>query len=90
MYDCLKDGETYQAPLHVTFELEIKDESGKSELLEERVYMGDVPVMTPRATFIINGAERVIISQLHRTPGICFEAGKSTTNKTLCTLSNYS
>ena len=83
MYDCLKDGESYQAGLHVTFELEIKDENGKSELFEERVFMGDIPVMTPRATFIINGAERVIISQLHRTPGICFEAGKSTSNKTL-------
>ena len=83
MYDCLKDGESYQAPLHVTFKLEIKEENGHLETIEERVFMGDIPVMTPRATFIINGAERVIISQLHRTPGICFEAGKSTTNKTL-------
>ena len=45
--------------------------------------MGDIPMMTDRATFVINGAERVIISQLHRTPGICFEKSKSTANKTL-------
>ena len=83
MYDCLKDGETYCSPLHVTYRLENKSAGGKGEVLEERVFMGDIPMMTDRATYIINGAERVIISQLHRTPGICFETSKSTTGRTL-------
>ncbi len=63
-----RDGETYSAPLYVWFELE--DESGTKE---ERVYMGELPLMTSRGTFVINGAERVVVSQLHRSPGICFE-----------------
>ena len=63
-----RDGETYSAPLYVWFEL--KDETGTKE---ERVYMGELPLMTTRGTFVINGAERVVVSQLHRSPGICFE-----------------
>ncbi|MFT5189572.1 MAG: DNA-directed RNA polymerase subunit beta [Verrucomicrobiales bacterium] len=63
-----RDGETYSAPLYVWFDL--KDESGTKE---ERVYMGELPLMTTRGTFVINGAERVVVSQLHRSPGICFE-----------------
>ena len=84
MIDCLKDGETYAVPLHVTFRLENKSATdAKGEIIEDRVYMGDIPMMTDRATFVINGAERVIISQLHRTPGICFEKSKSTAGRTL-------
>ncbi|MCM8538514.1 MAG: DNA-directed RNA polymerase subunit beta [Lentisphaeraceae bacterium] len=84
MIDCLKDGETYSVPLHVTFRLENKAAAdAKGEIIEDRVYMGDIPMMTDRATFVINGAERVIISQLHRTPGICFESSKSTQGRTL-------
>ncbi len=63
-----RDGETYSAPLYVWFQLE--DETGTKE---ERVYMGELPLMTSRGTFVINGAERVVVSQLHRSPGICFE-----------------
>ena len=63
-----RDGETYSAPLYVWFDL--KDETGTKE---ERVYMGELPLMTSRGTFVINGAERVVVSQLHRSPGICFE-----------------
>ena len=66
--DCIKDGETYCSPLHVSFKI---DDKGKK--VEEIVYFGDLPMMTDRGTFVINGAERVIISQLHRSPGICFE-----------------
>ncbi len=62
------DGQTFSAPLHVIYVL--KDEKGAKE---ERVYMGEVPLMTPQGTFVINGAERVVVSQLHRSPGICFE-----------------
>src|SRR6187397_1363521 len=63
-----RDGETFSAPLYVTFTL--KDEQGTKE---ERVYMGELPLMTERGTFVINGAERVVVSQLHRSPGVCFE-----------------
>jgi DNA-directed RNA polymerase subunit beta len=65
---CQIDGETYSAPLYVTFRY--KDERSTKE---ERVYMGEIPLMTKSGTFIINGAERVVVSQLHRSPGICFE-----------------
>jgi DNA-directed RNA polymerase subunit beta len=84
MVDCLKDGDTFSSSLHVTFRLvnkAAKDTQG--EVIEDRVFMGDIPMMTDRATFVINGAERVIISQLHRTPGICFESSKSTAGRTL-------
>ena len=84
MVDCLKDGDTFAVPLHVTFRLENKAAAeAKGEIIEDRVYMGDLPMMTDRATFVINGAERVIISQLHRTPGICFESSRSTAGRTL-------
>ncbi len=63
-----REGQTYSAPLHVTFHL--PEEKG---LKEEKVYMGELPLMTPQGTFVINGAERVVVSQLHRSPGICFE-----------------
>jgi len=66
--ECLREGITYGAPLHVTFLL--KDEKGTKE---EKVFMGELPLMTPQGTFVINGAERVIVSQLHRSPGLAFE-----------------
>src|SRR5437868_3213625 len=64
-----REGQTYSAPLHVTFQL--KEEKGTKE---EKVYMGEIPLMTPQGTFVINGAERVVVSQLHRSPGIAFES----------------
>lgn len=73
-----RDGETYSAPLYVTFKL--KDETG---LKEEKVYMGELPLMTARGTFVINGAERVVVSQLHRSPGICFETSVHLNGKLL-------
>jgi DNA-directed RNA polymerase subunit beta len=66
--DCLKEGQSYAVPLYVTFRLKDGD-----EVREEDVYMGEIPLMTDSASFIINGAERVVVSQLHRSPGICFE-----------------
>ncbi|MFM8810377.1 MAG: DNA-directed RNA polymerase subunit beta, partial [Chthoniobacterales bacterium] len=69
---------TYSAPLHVTFRF--KDEKGTKE---EKVYMGELPLMTPQGTFVINGAERVIVSQLHRSPGICFESTVHANGKVL-------
>ena len=76
--DCLKDGESYSAPLHVEFRLD-----SRGEVKSESVYMGEIPMMTDRGTFIINGAERVLISQLHRSPGVCFEKKKHTSGRTL-------
>jgi DNA-directed RNA polymerase subunit beta len=73
-----RDGETYSAPLYVTFKL--KDEAGTKE---ERVYMGELPLMTARGTFAINGAERVVVSQLHRSPGVCFESNVHLNGKLL-------
>jgi DNA-directed RNA polymerase subunit beta len=69
--EAIREAETYSAPLYVTFEL--KDEAGAKQ---ERVYMGEIPLMTDRGTFVINGAERVVVSQLHRSPGICFESSQ--------------
>ena len=63
--ECLREGITFGAPLHVTFLL--KEEKGTKE---EKVFMGELPLMTPQGTFVINGAERVIVSQLHRSPGL--------------------
>ncbi|MFP6895806.1 MAG: DNA-directed RNA polymerase subunit beta [Roseibacillus sp.] len=76
--DALRSGETFSAALYVTFKL--KDETGTKK---ERVYMGELPMMTRRGTFVINGAERVIVSQLHRSPGICFEKSIHLNGKTL-------
>ncbi|WP_193212447.1 DNA-directed RNA polymerase subunit beta [Luteolibacter marinus] len=76
--DSLRSGESFSAALYVTFKL--KDETGTKK---ERVYMGELPMMTRRGTFIINGAERVIVSQLHRSPGICFETSQHLNGKIL-------
>ncbi|WP_411827387.1 DNA-directed RNA polymerase subunit beta [Luteolibacter sp. AS25] len=76
--ESLRNSESFSAALYVTFKL--KDETGTKK---ERVYMGELPMMTRRGTFIINGAERVIVSQLHRSPGICFETSEHLNGKTL-------
>ncbi len=73
-----KESQTFSAPLHVTFQL--KEERGTKE---EKVYMGEIPLMTPQGTFVINGAERVVVSQLHRSPGICFESSIHLNGKVL-------
>ena len=64
----LIDGESYVRPLKVTFRLQDGE-----DVREEDVFMGDIPIMTPDGAFVINGAERVIVSQLHRSPGISSE-----------------
>ena len=66
---CIREGVTYSAPMHATFRLKDGD-----EVREERVYIGEIPLMTPQGSFVVNGAERVVVSQLHRSPGICFES----------------
>jgi DNA-directed RNA polymerase subunit beta len=76
--EALREGVTFGAPLYVTFLLQ--EEKGAKE---EKVFMGELPLMTPQGTFVINGAERVIVSQLHRSPGIAFEETIHTNGKKL-------
>src|SRR2546425_1145197 len=76
--ECLREGITFGAPLYVTSLL--KQEKGTKA---EKVFMGELPLMTPQGTFVINGAERVIVSQLHRSPGLAFEATQHPNGKML-------
>jgi DNA-directed RNA polymerase subunit beta len=81
--ECLQRGMTYAAPIKVTIRLIVWDnpEGGQQtirDVKEQEVYFGEIPVMTENGTFIINGTERVIVSQLHRSPGIFFDTGAST------------
>lgn len=77
--ECLRRGLSYTSPLKVTFRLIVWDleESSKKrsvkDIKEQDVYMGDIPIMTDRGTFIINGIERVVVSQMHRSPGVFFD-----------------
>ncbi len=72
------EGQTYAAPLHVTFRLKDGD-----HVTEDVVYMGEVPLMTEMGAFVVNGAERVVVSQLHRSPGICSEKSTHANGATL-------
>lgn len=83
--EALIKGLTYSLPLKVRVRLDIydKDEKGKKifkESREQEVYIGDLPVMTETGSFIINGVERVVVSQLHRSPGVYFAPDKSKTH----------
>ncbi|MCK4563912.1 MAG: DNA-directed RNA polymerase subunit beta [Verrucomicrobia bacterium] len=69
--EAIREGETFSAPLYVTFKLREGE-----ELREDTLFMGEIPLMTRSGSFVVNGAERVIVSQLHRSPGICFESTK--------------
>ena len=76
--DCITRGTTYAAPLHMTVRLIIYSrETNQIKLVKEQeVFLGDVPLMTPSGSFIINGSERVVVSQLHRSPGVLFSHDK--------------
>lgn len=76
--ECIKESSTYAVKLYVTLRLTEDDRSQESQ-----IYMGELNMMTTRGSFIVNGAERVIVSQLHRSPGICFEETMHTSGKTL-------
>jgi DNA-directed RNA polymerase subunit beta len=73
--ECQERGVTYSVPLKAKLRLSVKDdESGTfGEATEQVVYLGNIPYMTNRGTFIINGAERIVVSQLHRSPGVFFD-----------------
>ena len=81
--ECLQRGMTYAAPFKVTIRLVAWDDAEGSQTIrdvkEQEVYFGEIPIMTDNGTFIINGTERVIVSQLHRSPGIFFDTSTSTT-----------
>jgi DNA-directed RNA polymerase subunit beta len=77
--ECIERDMTYSAPLKATLQLVIFEEIGETKakrpknIIEKEVYLGELPILTPLGTFVINGAERVIVSQLHRSPGVVFE-----------------
>jgi DNA-directed RNA polymerase subunit beta len=84
--ECQIRGVTYAAPLRVMLRLVIHDREAPSgttvvkEVKEQEVYMGELPLMTENGTFVINGTERVIVSQLHRSPGVFFDHDKGKTH----------
>ncbi len=84
--ECQSRDMTYAAPLKVTLRLIVfdvdPDTSAKSvkDIKEQEVFMGDMPLMTPNGTFIVNGSERVVVSQMHRSPGVFFDHDKGKTH----------
>src|SRR6187397_3645284 len=84
--ECRQRGMTYAAPLKVKLRLivfDVDEETGAKsikDVKEQDVYMGDMPFMTPNGTFIINGTERVIVSQMHRSPGVFFDHDRGRTH----------
>jgi DNA-directed RNA polymerase subunit beta len=84
--ECQQRDMTYAAPLKVTLRLIVfdvdEDTGAKSvkDIKEQDVFMGDMPLMTPNGTFIVNGTERVIVSQMHRSPGVFFDHDKGKTH----------
>ncbi len=76
VYECQKRGMTYAGALKIKLRL-----SSKNESKEQEVYLGEIPLMTDTGTFIVNGDERVVVSQLHRSPGISFEEEAHQTGK---------
>src|SRR5205809_2748383 len=75
--ECIERDMTYSAPLKATLQLVINEVVGEVKrprnIIEKEVYLGELPLLTPLGTFVINGAERAIVSQLHRSPGVVFE-----------------
>jgi DNA-directed RNA polymerase subunit beta len=84
--ECIQRGVSFAAPLRTTMRLivwDIDEEAGTKEIRgikEQDVYMGEIPQMTDRGTFVINGAERVVVSQMHRSPGVFFDHDKGKTH----------
>jgi DNA-directed RNA polymerase subunit beta len=76
--ECIREGITYSVPLYVKLRLREED-----FIKDEEIYMGEIPMVTERGSFIINGAERVVVSQLHRSPGIAFEVAPHANGKPL-------
>ena len=82
--ECVLRGITYAAPLRVKVRLIIYDKESSNKAVkdvkEQEVYMGEIPLMTDNGTFVINGTERVVVSQLHRSPGVFFDHDRGKTH----------
>ena len=84
--ECMQRDMTYSAPLKVTLRLivfDVNEDTGArsvKDIKEQDVFMGDMPLMTPNGTFVVNGTERVIVSQMHRSPGVFFDHDKGKTH----------
>ncbi|OZB51180.1 MAG: DNA-directed RNA polymerase subunit beta, partial [Stenotrophomonas sp. 14-69-23] len=82
--ECRQRGMSYGAPLRVTVRLVIYDKESSTKAIkyvkEQEVYLGEIPLMTDNGTFIVNGTERVIVSQLHRSPGVFFDHDRGKTH----------
>ena len=80
--ECIMRGSTYAAPMRVKIRLILRDRDTKAikDVREQEVYMGEMPLMTDNGTFVINGTERVIVSQLHRSPGVFFDHDRGKTH----------
>ena len=84
--ECMQRDMTYAAPLKVKLRLivfDVDDDTGAKsvkDIKEQDVFMGDMPLMTPHATFVVNGTERVVVSQMHRSPGVFFDHDKGKTH----------
>jgi DNA-directed RNA polymerase subunit beta len=78
--ECIERGLTYAVPLKAKLKLTYKDEESDTDVteMEQDVFLGNIPYMTEKGSFVINGAERVIVSQLHRSPGVFFAQSKHT------------
>ncbi len=87
--ECIDRGMTFAAPLKVKLQLIVREtnietnETDIKDIKEQETYMGEIPLMTEQGTFIVNGAERVIVSQLHRSPGVSFSSSIHPNGKTL-------
>jgi DNA-directed RNA polymerase subunit beta len=85
MFECQERGMTWAAPLKVTVQLVLWDTSAEGgrqirDIKEQEVYFGEIPLMTQHGTFMVNGSERVIVSQLHRSPGVFFDHDRGKTH----------
>jgi len=82
--ECVLRGITYAAPLRVKVRLIIYDKESANKAIkdvkEQEVYMGEIPLMTENGTFVVNGTERVVVSQLHRSPGVFFDHDRGKTH----------
>ncbi len=77
--EAIEKGATYAVPLKVSFRLVSKDEDGElHDITEQEIYLCDLPLMTNRGTFVINGVERVVVNQIHRSPGVYFSESDNT------------
>ena len=85
--ECKSRGLSYGAPLRVTVRLVVYDRESSNKAIkyvkEQEVYMGELPLMTDTGTFIVNGTERVIVSQLHRSPGVFFDHDRGKTHSSV-------